>query len=113
MAKKTTKRDLDDMQPDGGDLPYLLTLKADKKHILDIDISTLEKCKDGGPKDKWSCYRVTIDDNEDSEVPFYMMEAFIECVGDIWESGDNDNIEVEYKRTVKNDENIATFRLEE
>ncbi len=112
MAKKQQKRDLDDMQPDGGDLPYLLTLKADKKHIIDVELSTLEKCKDGGPKDKWSCYRVTIDGNEESEVPFYMMQEFIDCVGDEWKSG-TDQIEVTYKRTVKNDENIATFQIED
>lgn len=109
MAKKSNKRDLDDIEPDGGDLPYLLTLDADEKHEITVDLSTMEKEKNGGPDGEWSCYRITIDKHEESEVPFYMMKAFKECIADSYSEGE-DEVELIYKRKVKGDKNIATFQ---
>lgn len=105
---KSKKRDLDGLEPTG-DLPYLLTLEADEKHTITVELDDFGKHKDGGPKEKWSCYRCTIDGNENTEVPFYMMEPFYDAIKDAYKAGD-DEIELIYKRKIKGDKNIATFQ---
>lgn len=109
MGKKApAKRTKSDLEPDGGDLPYLLTLEEGKKHNIEIDLDSIEKTKDGGPDGDWSCYRVTLDDEENEEVPFWAMKAFYACIPDEWEDGET--LELVYKRKEKNGKNTASFQ---
>jgi len=110
MGKKSTsKHGKAGKEPSNGDLPYLLTLEEGEKHEIEIDLDTFgEPVKDGGPDGDWSCYRVTIDEEEDSEVPFWAMKAFYAALPDTWDEGDT--VTLIYKRKEKNGKNTASFQ---
>ncbi len=90
-------------------LPLLLTLEDGEWHTLEIDMTSIE---DDVKNDKgWSCYRATINEQEDQEIPFWAMDAFADFADGLSKKDEKDTaLGVGYKRTEKKGQNTAQFK---
>lgn len=77
-------------------LPWMVRAPEDTWIEFEAKAESFDQHDDGGPNEKWSCYRgkfrnikgkgFTAEDGED-EVPFYLMEVFANCLNEIGEKG--------------------------
>jgi len=98
-------------EPEGSDLPWVLTIDEDTWVDFHVEVDTVEQCHDAGPKEKWSCYRLTISvegEEMKTEIPFHAMKAFY----DACRAGKEKKgwIELEARRSRKGDKTNLEFR---
>jgi len=98
-------------------------VSAKLKKWIEFDFklgSSLKVSKDGGPKEKWSCYRIKMSnidmigvENDTWEIPFWAMEAFADIL--VKEGMEKGSHTLAFRRTRdKADENnVGTFRVAE
>jgi len=101
------------MAPEGGDLPKMVTAEENEWITIVVDLDSVQKEKNGGPDEEWSCYRfngvIDGEDVEDEEVPFWAMKAFWDLVGQEYQRG-SEMVEIDYQRVKRGNKNTARFR---
>ncbi len=100
------------LERSGGDLPWMVTAKLDKKVVFEVKLQTISMSKNGKG---WSCYMAQMktdsgafEDDGDHEVPFWAMDEFADAIEDAPDKG---WYELTYTRSEDaNGQNVATFR---
>ncbi len=93
----------------------MLACKADKWLDIVVDLDSIEKVKDAGPKGEWSAYRtehleVGGQPCDLGEIPFWAMTPFFEWINEL-PKGKQKGIAVgEFRRTKEGTINVAEFR---
>ncbi len=101
-------------EPDSG-APLLMLVKEGKWVDVVVDLDDIEKKKDAGPQKEWSCYRTAFlevdgEEDEGGEIPFWAMKTFHAFYNELPKKKQVGMLTVEYKRTVKGDNNTASWR---
>lgn len=98
-------------EPEGSDLPWILTIEEDEWTDFDVEVATVVQHHDAGPKEKWSCYRLTVSvagEEMQTEIPFHAMRDFYDaCTSKKEKKG---WIEMEARRSRKGEKTVLKFR---
>lgn len=102
------------LEAPSSDLPWMVAADVDEEIEFTVDMKTADKFKDGGPDEKWSCYRADFEvdgeEFEQEEVPFWAMKAFFDVFGKKKGKASGTYTRTETKKKGKT-VNEATFEL--
>ncbi len=92
----------------------MLACKADKWLDMVVDLDSIEKVKDAGPKGEWSAYRtehLELGGQMCSlgEIPFWAMKPFFDYVDGL-KKKPKGMITLEFRRSKEGTINVAEFR---